>query len=242
MVWPTLGSRTAKEQNRTDLCFLLLCTWVVYCRCIRFSFFSTMPRDSLRSTSPKWPISCRVGRKNLNSINWPYLGQPYIGQIHESRSYVKVPGCRRKMLQMWSMQPRARASGNAGLCSDDDDDDNFRLEFPPDVASVEDRAARSRQSSAAPSWWAAAARGSRTGRTSRRPWRSRDKRASTWGDRGKCRRWPSRSVADSRATSPPPPPDYTHAGNELVSWSLTSLFSTNMAISETKRTPTTTSL
>jgi len=55
------------------------------------------------------------------------------------------------MLQMWSMQPRARASGNAGLCSDDDDDDNFRPEFPPDVASVEDRAAQSRQSSAAPS-------------------------------------------------------------------------------------------
>jgi len=33
--------------------------------CVRFSFFSTMPRDWLGRTSPKWPILCRVGHKTL---------------------------------------------------------------------------------------------------------------------------------------------------------------------------------
>jgi len=33
--------------------------------CVRFSFFSSKPRDWLASTSPKWPIWCRVGRKTL---------------------------------------------------------------------------------------------------------------------------------------------------------------------------------
>jgi len=28
-----------------------------------FNFVSTMPRDWLGRTSPKWPILCRVGRK-----------------------------------------------------------------------------------------------------------------------------------------------------------------------------------
>jgi len=30
-----------------------------------FSFFSTMPRDWLGRTSPKWPILCWVGCKTL---------------------------------------------------------------------------------------------------------------------------------------------------------------------------------
>jgi len=33
--------------------------------CTRFSFFSTIPRDWLERTSPKWPILCRVGHKTL---------------------------------------------------------------------------------------------------------------------------------------------------------------------------------
>jgi len=40
------------------LCCLLLC-------CVRFSFFSTMPRDWLGRKSPKWLILCQVGRKTL---------------------------------------------------------------------------------------------------------------------------------------------------------------------------------
>ena len=36
--------------------------YVCFC-CVRFSFFSTMPRDWLRRTSPKWPILWRVERK-----------------------------------------------------------------------------------------------------------------------------------------------------------------------------------
>jgi len=28
-------------------------------------FFSTKPRDWLGRTSPKWPIECRVGHKNI---------------------------------------------------------------------------------------------------------------------------------------------------------------------------------
>jgi len=42
---------------------------VCFC-CVRFSFFSTMPRDWLGRTSPKWPILCPVGHKTLtHSIN-----------------------------------------------------------------------------------------------------------------------------------------------------------------------------
>ena len=33
--------------------------------CVRFSSFSTMPRDWLGRTSPNWPILCLVGRKTL---------------------------------------------------------------------------------------------------------------------------------------------------------------------------------
>jgi len=37
--------------------------------CVRFSFFSTMPRDWLGRTLPKWHILCWVGRKTFNSIS-----------------------------------------------------------------------------------------------------------------------------------------------------------------------------
>ena len=40
------------------------------CLCsVRFSFFSITPKHWLETSSPKWPILCRVGRKNLNSVN-----------------------------------------------------------------------------------------------------------------------------------------------------------------------------
>ena len=51
-----------------DLAICILCyrsfVYVCFCR-VRFSFFSTTPRDWLGRTSPKWPILCRVGRKTL---------------------------------------------------------------------------------------------------------------------------------------------------------------------------------
>jgi len=47
-----------------SLDFLFLCC--LFCW-VRFSFFSTMPRDWLGGTSPKWPILCRAGRKILTS-------------------------------------------------------------------------------------------------------------------------------------------------------------------------------
>jgi len=50
------------------LFLIILCysSFVYVCLCcVRFSFFSAMPRDWLGRTSPKWLILCRVGRKNL---------------------------------------------------------------------------------------------------------------------------------------------------------------------------------
>jgi len=41
----------------------LLCSCIVCFCCVRFTFFSTKPRDWLGITSPKWPILCRVGEK-----------------------------------------------------------------------------------------------------------------------------------------------------------------------------------
>jgi len=53
------------------LCVFQFCSCTVCFCCVRFNFLSTMPRDWLGRTSPKWPILCRVGRKNLTqSINW----------------------------------------------------------------------------------------------------------------------------------------------------------------------------
>jgi len=41
-----------------------------FLRYVWFSFYSNKPtRDWLGKTSLKWPILCRVGRKNLNSVN-----------------------------------------------------------------------------------------------------------------------------------------------------------------------------
>jgi len=37
---------------------------------------SIKPTDWLGRTSPKWPILCRVGRRNLNSINQSIPGLP----------------------------------------------------------------------------------------------------------------------------------------------------------------------
>jgi len=44
--------------------FVTVYLCVCFC-CVRFSFFSTMLRDWLGRTSPKWRILCRVGRKTL---------------------------------------------------------------------------------------------------------------------------------------------------------------------------------
>jgi len=43
----------------------LFCSCAVCFCCVRFSFFSTTPRDCLGRTSPKWHILCRVGRKSI---------------------------------------------------------------------------------------------------------------------------------------------------------------------------------
>jgi len=64
---------------RFRFCFLCICLGLAFCVffwfsldyfvlvffafwCVTFSFFSTVPRDWLGRTSPKWPILCRVGR------------------------------------------------------------------------------------------------------------------------------------------------------------------------------------
>ena len=44
-------------------------------------FFSTLPRDSFRRTSPKWPILCRVGPKTLTQRFWSYDRKRYINVI-----------------------------------------------------------------------------------------------------------------------------------------------------------------
>jgi len=49
----------------SGLAYRLFCCCIVCFCCIRFSFFSTMPRDWLGRTSPKWPILCQVGCKTL---------------------------------------------------------------------------------------------------------------------------------------------------------------------------------
>ena len=47
-------------------------TFLVFLCCVRFSFFSTMPRDWLGRMSLKWPILRRVGHKTVTqSINQP---------------------------------------------------------------------------------------------------------------------------------------------------------------------------
>jgi len=38
--------------------------WCFYFYCVRFSFFTTKPRDWLGRTSLKWPVLCQVGRKS----------------------------------------------------------------------------------------------------------------------------------------------------------------------------------
>jgi len=50
--------------------FLFRFCVVCFC-CVRFSFFSTKPRDWLGRASLKWPILGRVGRKTLTqSVSW----------------------------------------------------------------------------------------------------------------------------------------------------------------------------
>ena len=76
------NAHTHTHLNRPNSCLLvrfsflgLFCynLFVYVCFCfVRFSFFSTKPRDWLGRTSPKWPILCRVGRKTLinQSVIW----------------------------------------------------------------------------------------------------------------------------------------------------------------------------
>jgi len=45
---------------------LCYCVFVYVCfSCVRYYFFSTMPRDGLGRTSLKWPVLCWVGHKTL---------------------------------------------------------------------------------------------------------------------------------------------------------------------------------
>jgi len=54
---------------------LPFCSCVVCFCCVRFSFFSSMPRGWLERMSLKWLILGRVGRKTLTqSINWIEFG------------------------------------------------------------------------------------------------------------------------------------------------------------------------
>jgi len=45
----------------------VICHCLVFCF-VRFSFFSTVPRDWLKRTSLKWPILCRVGCKTWTQL------------------------------------------------------------------------------------------------------------------------------------------------------------------------------
>jgi len=59
----------------------LFCSCDVCFCCVRFCFFSTMPRYWPGRTSPKWPISCWVGRKTLTqSINQLRQGRGMEGE------------------------------------------------------------------------------------------------------------------------------------------------------------------
>jgi len=53
---------TSENTHWTAVVYLCMCASVVLDLVF---FFSTMPRDWLRRTSPKWPILCRVGCKTL---------------------------------------------------------------------------------------------------------------------------------------------------------------------------------
>ena len=71
---------------RLFVCFFLVkltlfCSCDVCFCCVRFCFFSTMPRYWPGRTSPKWPISCWVGRKTLTqSINQSRQGRGMEGE------------------------------------------------------------------------------------------------------------------------------------------------------------------
>ena len=71
------GGRPSRSALAHILVGIILChsLFVYVCFCVRFSFFSTVPRDWLGKTSPKWPILCQVGRKTLTQTALLLSGQ-----------------------------------------------------------------------------------------------------------------------------------------------------------------------
>jgi len=68
--------------------------FLTFCFCfVRFSVFSTKPRDWLERTSLKWPILCRVGRRTLIQLVTPYYNvhhscAQWHTHTHASSSYI----------------------------------------------------------------------------------------------------------------------------------------------------------
>jgi len=81
--------------RRLNLALVFLCLFCVvvhffwlmnacFC-CVRFSFF--IPSKMGLRTSPKWPVLCRVGRKNHNSVN---QNETYLLHLRQSEKFPDV--------------------------------------------------------------------------------------------------------------------------------------------------------
>jgi len=73
--------------------------------CVRFSFFSTMPRGWLGRTSPKWSILCRVGCKHLLNRHNTAWQDCIILIITTAGTPVQLPF----LLELWDTQLPAMA-------------------------------------------------------------------------------------------------------------------------------------
>jgi len=71
------------------VCFLvklrLFCSYVICFWCVGFSFFSTMPRDGLGRTSPKWTIFRSSPTIDLVDRNWGVSVCPYFHPCIQKR-------------------------------------------------------------------------------------------------------------------------------------------------------------
>ena len=81
------------------LCYSLS-MYVCFC-CVRFSFFSTVPRDWLGRMSPKWPILCRVGRKTSTQSIYP----EYITCMLEPVDFYDADSLVVSLNGVWMCQP-----------------------------------------------------------------------------------------------------------------------------------------
>jgi len=81
------------------LCYSLS-VYVCFC-CVRFSFFSTVPRDWLGRTSPRWAILCWVGRKTLTQSIYP----EYLTCMSEPVDFYDADSLVVSLNGIWMCQP-----------------------------------------------------------------------------------------------------------------------------------------